>query len=430
MLGAGWPGRGLVVALLVAVAAADGSAASAQPGGWDPARIEQWVGSVETHVPGSLDAPLVAAAAWNSDDLRALWRDVHVLLTIVVAPRTTRFFVPPLAFETGPRSGDRAWFGLKKEQREVFDGLALRLRKRGLTPMAHRAAILHTDVLTRASDFAAPSEAGGPATRWFIGDGTGLSAAGQSLHWELARRVLSAVEPDPRRDPFVRDWYRATISMGQAVEYFDDAQMKQALTLFPDDAELLLLAGAEHEAFAAPLFQAFAASVGRSALRTGIESADTELGAASSYYRRALGARADFAEARLRLGRVLTLQARYPESVEHLRQALSSQLDAAQHYLALLFLGDALEGVGDLAAALDALEQAAALAPQSRAPYLSIARLSRDRGNLNRTRSGLDRAVADIEIDNVLEPLWAYLSLAGRRRATLLDELRARAAAE
>ena len=36
--------------------------------------------------------------------LRKLWRDIHVLLTLVVAPRTTRFSVPPLLFETGPRS--------------------------------------------------------------------------------------------------------------------------------------------------------------------------------------------------------------------------------------------------------------------------------------------------------------------------------------
>jgi hypothetical protein len=62
-----------------------------QGGGWDPTLLEQWVGALETHVPGSIDAPLAAAAGWDGADLSKLWADVHVLLRIVVAPRTTSF---------------------------------------------------------------------------------------------------------------------------------------------------------------------------------------------------------------------------------------------------------------------------------------------------------------------------------------------------
>ena len=426
----GWARRtplAIVVALLAFTCALE---AGAQGRGWDSTFIEQWVSALETHVPGTLDAPLAGTAAWDTDDLRKLWRDIHVLLTLVVAPRTTRFSVPPLLFETGPRSRDRVWFGLKKEEREVFEELATRVRRRGVTGVAHRAAILHTDILTRASSIAAPSDAAGPATRWFIGDGTGIGSTGQSLHWEIARRVLTAVEPDPRRDVFVRDWYRATVAMGQATEYFDAMQMKQALLLFPDDSELLLLAGAEREAFATPLFQAFAKSLDGSARLTGIESADAELNAASSFYRRAMAARPEFPEARVRLGRVLTMQAHYADAVGLLRQALSADLDASQKYLALLFLGDALEGAGDPAAALESLEQAAAIAPRSRAPYLGIARLSRERGDLKRTVSSLDRALAATAVEDVAEPMWVYRALPGLRRASLVDELRARVAAD
>jgi tetratricopeptide (TPR) repeat protein len=113
-----------------------------------------------------------------------------------------------------------------------------------------------------------------------------------------------------------------------------------------------------------------------------------------------------------------------------LRQALSAELDVSQRYLVLLFLGEALEGAGDQGAALESLEQAAAVAPRSRAPYLGIARLSRERGDQPRTISSLDRALADTAVNDVAEPLWAYRALAGLRRASLLDELRARVTAD
>jgi hypothetical protein len=400
-------------------------------GGWDPTLLQQWVAALETHVPGSIDAPLASAAGWSGDDLLHLWADVHVLLQIVVAPRTTRFDTPPLSFESGPRARNRPSVTFKKEEREELDALASRVRARGLNAVAHRAAVLHTDVVTEAGSIAAPSGAAlGPSTRWFIGDGTGLSAAGQSLHWELARSVLNFVQPDPRRDSFVRDWYRATVATAQAVEFFDNLHLARGLRLFPDDPELLLLAGAEREAMATPLFQAFARSVRRGALVAGIDSASAELAAAVSYYRRTLAADPDHVEARIRMGRVLGLRGRHADAVEELRRATAAPLDRAYQYLVLLFLGEGLEGVGDAAAALAAFEQAVALVPEARAPYLAIARLSRERGDRARTLSSLDRALAPMTLDDPIDPLWLYRGMAGRRRMSLLDDIRTRAGAD
>jgi hypothetical protein len=404
---------------------------AAQRGKWDPALLEQWVSAVEGHVPGSIDAPLAGAAAWDGPALARLWQDVHVLLTVVVAPRTTSFIIPPFSFESRLRSRTGNSISFRKDEREVLNALATRVRARGLTQTVHRAAVLHTDVMTTANGIAALSDAAaGPVTRWMIGDGTGQSMAGQSLHWELARSVLTYTQPDPRRDTFVRDWYRATVATAQAVEYFDALQIGHGLHLFPDDPELLVLAGAEREAMATPLFQAFARSISHTALFAGIRSEDDELAAAAGLYRRALTANPDLVEARVRLGRVLELQGRHPDAVEELRRALAGRIDAVHRYLALLFLGDALHGGGDAVAALDALEQAAAMAPAARAPYLAIARLSRERGNHQRTVSSLDRALADVNLDDVVEPLWIYRALVGRRLASLLDDVRARAGAD
>ena len=76
------PRLAFLVWLACAVAAAP--AAGAQRDGWDPALIEQWVSAIETHAPGSLDAPLAGATGWDSTALRKLWADIHVLLVITV----------------------------------------------------------------------------------------------------------------------------------------------------------------------------------------------------------------------------------------------------------------------------------------------------------------------------------------------------------
>jgi hypothetical protein len=91
-------------------------------------------------------------------------------------------------------SRDRQTVTFRKEEREVLAALAARVRKRGLNETAHRAAVLHSDVVTVATSIATPSGAeAGAQTRGVIGDGTGMRG-GQRLHWELARAVLTYVQ--------------------------------------------------------------------------------------------------------------------------------------------------------------------------------------------------------------------------------------------
>jgi tetratricopeptide (TPR) repeat protein len=325
------------------------------------------------------------------------------------------------------RGQQRVSVTIRREERALLDPLADRVRQRGLAAMLHRAAILHTDVVTQAADLAAQAGAtssSGPL-RWSIGDGTGRAAEGLNLHWELARMLLAAATPDPRRDPFVRDWYRATVAIGQAVEYFDVLQIGEGLRLFPDDPELLLLKGAEREAMASPLFQAFARSIGPS-LRSGIGSVGRELDAAADFYRRALAADPQLAEARIRLGRVLGLQGRAEEAVRELESALAADLDSQHRYFALLFLGAAREGLGQPADAVQAFEQAAR-AEGARVPHLAIARLAREHGDRAQTTASLERALAPLTRDAAIDPWWLYHSAQGRRRAPWLDDLRRRA---
>lgn len=407
------------------------SAAQRRQNGWDPALLEQWVTAVERHVPGEVDGSLAGAAGWSGDELRTLWVGTQVLLEVVVSPARSRFGIPRMAFdpERRLRGQERMSVSVPADDRELLDPLAERIRQRGLNAVLRRAALLHTDVVTQAADLAAQAgatSAWGPL-RWSIGDGTGLATEGQNLHWEMARMTMARVTPDPRRDSFVRDWYRATVATEQAAEYFDSLQLGEGLRLFPEDPELLLLKGAEREAMASPMFQAFARSVGNSRVMTGIASADRELGSATDFYRRAVQANPQLAPARVRLGHVLVLQNRCDEAVRELQTALAADLDPLHQYFALLFLGAAREGLGQTDGAVEAFEQAATRYEGARVPHLAIARIAREHGDRAGVTEGLERALAPVTQDAAIDPWWLYHSAQGRRGAAWLDDLRHRA---
>jgi len=421
----------LVCGAMMAAWGAQTQAAQREGTGWDSALLQAWVAAAERHVPGDVDGPLADVAAWSGEDLRRLWGDAHVLLDLVVSPRRTRFSIPPLSFEPPSRTRATEIRSFNRDERNVLDALAKRVRGLGLNAFLRRSAIVHTDVVTLGASIAARADvptAGGPL-RWYIGDGAGVGAEGQNMHWELARMVLFRVAPDPRHDTFVRDWYRATLATGQATEYFDALHLGHALRLFPDDPEMLLLAGAEHEAMATPLFQAFARSVQSRAVTAGISGVDGELSAAARYYGRALEQRSDFPEARVRLGRVLQLQGRHADSVRELRQALQAPLGPVYAYVATLFLGVALEGTGDVDGAIDAFRRAADQQPAARAPHLALARVARERGDRELMIASLERAMAPLDEDGDVDPWWLYRSIQGRRRTSGLDDVRRRARA-
>lgn len=391
--------------------------------------LQQWLTTVEEHRPGSLDAPLIAAAAWSGAEMDQLWIDTQALMQGALSPRKYRFSVRPQAAGAAARMQRTVPRSIEKEDREAFDALAERVLTRGINAVLHRAAILHTDVVVEAPDLAssAGSDSSRVGRRWSVGDGTGQGTFGLSLHLEAARMLLESVTPDPRRDTFVRDWYRAVVAREQAAEYFDSRQMNLGLRLFPDDPELLLLAGAEREAMSSPMFQAFARTLVFPRGLTGIQSDERELSLAAGFYQRALAAQPRFPEARLRLGRVLGRQGKYADSARELQIALDTDLDTTHAYYAWTFLGVAREGLGETDTALDAYRRAAALAAAPRAPLLAMARLARELGDRPLVTESLAAALVPTTLDDPIDPLWLYRAAPGRRRMPLLDDVRRRA---
>jgi tetratricopeptide (TPR) repeat protein len=417
----------LIVSMLSGSRTADAAVAQANDGGWQPGLLQQWLDAVEHHEPGQKDGAVEEAAAWSSGDLRKLWNDVQVLVAILEDPKKTRFRVLLPDAATPSRKNPPPVLTFRRDERAILDALARRVIAAGPNVVLRRAVLLHTDVITLAPDIAAAAAGPAPSNapvRMLVGDGNSRGVESVSQHWELARFAAGSITPDPRADSFVREWYRATVAYGQGAESFDAAQLRHGLSLFPRDPQLLFLAGCEREAFASPLFQAFARSVRSTFQQAPFGSTGNELEAAERFYRQALEVEPDFDDARVRLGRVVGLRGRHAEAAETLQRALDGRLDASMQYLAVLFLGVEREALGQLEAARDAFRRAAELTPAARVPYLSLARVARELGDMPAMEHSLNRALVPPSDEVEADPWWLYRGVQGRQAEEQLNRVR------
>lgn len=104
------------------------------------------------------------------------------------------------------------------------------------------------------------------------------------------------------------------------------------------------------------------------------------LSRAADLYRSALAIEPGFAEARLRLGRVLGIQHHTGEAIAHLERARLETKDPRLSYLASLFLGEIHEATRDSKAAATAYGEAIQSCPNALAARLALARLLQSAG--------------------------------------------------
>jgi tetratricopeptide (TPR) repeat protein len=289
-----------------------------------------------------------------------------------------------------------------------------------------RGATLHTTTaLTRPQQ--TDSLPGSAATRWEgmlrFDDGRQLGVDNRSNHWKFARRLLDMVMPKPSSDHAVLDWYRASSSallrdFQMHADHFD-----QALRLFPDDPLLLMFAGSLHEDLASARVQEFIRSaVVPPGVTLRVGSSKTELERAEALLRRSVKIDARAPDARVRLGRVLSLQTRYADALTELRQLDASAPQMLQYYAAL-FTGDAAEALGRRDDARAAYGPAAKLYPQAQAPRFALSQLALRDGDtpgavkvLENVLSMASKSAADND------PFWTYHTAAGRDTAALLTQ--------
>jgi tetratricopeptide (TPR) repeat protein len=275
--------------------------------------------------------------------------------------------------------------------------------------------------------------AGPRRVRLHIADGREIDISQIATHWELARMLLDYVTPPdgerpaPGRDQMVRDWYRATAAWMQSREDHDTVHLNRARSIFPNDPAILFLSGCQREAYASPAVQTAlqTLTIAPSGLTFDVESDGSELRHAESFFRRAIAAAPQVAEAHLRFGHVLLRLQRFADAAAELRLGLASTDEALLQYYGQLFLGAAEEALGNVDAARAAFTEAATLYPLAQSPGLALSGLARRRGD----RDGALRELRRVfemppEQSDRDDPWWTYYVAQARNADELLAEMR------
>jgi tetratricopeptide (TPR) repeat protein len=227
-----------------------------------------------------------------------------------------------------------------------------------------------------------------------------MSSAEHDDHQRWATRLLARLRGrTPPARPSPREFYLAFAAAELFFANPTPAQTlaEEGLRAAPGDADLLLLSGCAQETL----------SLARQQLGQRHE-ANESLRNAERRLREALAVDPGRAEARLRLGRVLSQQER-PNEAEPLLEPLAKGLtDDPTRYLALLFLGDLHERRGRPRKAIEAYQAALRVVPVAQAARVALAHALEAQGEPG--ASVLLLAVARTPSSSVRgpDPWWSY----------------------
>jgi tetratricopeptide (TPR) repeat protein len=347
-------------------------------------------------------------------------------------PRETIFYPVRLR---GASANRLVPIGYSAGQLETLREIARRAAARGDgNRLVKRAAVLHTDLALSAGRGGqpvprTPSESL-QRTTVFVEDGRQVALISAVDHWAVARRVLDAVrsrpdrdDPDPQRDQDVRLWYRATGALLIGNHLVDLPHFADAERMFPEDADILFLAGTVRDMASAPgVYQTLAQARGPRGSVMNLESQDKEMRNAESLLKRALAASPGHAEARLRLGRILARLDRLDAAARELRAAIQATSDPLLLYYGYQFLGSALDAQRDTAGARAAYERAAALAPDAQSPRLALSQLLARAGDRRGAMDVVRPSLASTTTEQA-DPFWAYYISPGRRASELMTQM-------
>ena len=430
-------------------------------------RLEQWLKLVAHHTPGEEDAALAEIAAWPNERLKELWLDTNVLVQLMrkIGGDETTFAVRPAEPKTSVRVGYskpqvlrlrvlacgaggllfdpvcmliKAGDQLDPELRQMAV-LARAAAARGdRNYLVRHGALLHSDVaILKPLAMAAPGAIGPPSggperMRMEINDGQEIDLRQSAVHWEIARMLLDLViprdgdRPAPGRDEMVRQWYRATASWMQLREDHDKLHLDRARQLFPSDPDILFLSACQRETYAGvPIQTAMRSAVLPAGVSLDVGSPRVELREAEGLFRRVLEIKPDYAEARLRYGRVMGALGKHAEAAGELRRAVGDLTDRQLLYYAELFLGGEEEALGNRDAARVAYEEAAGLFPMAQSPLLALSQLARRYGDRGGALRAIDRLFALPGEDRTEkdDPWWWYYVAQARDADDLLEAM-------
>lgn len=298
-----------------------------------------WYDWVIGHKPGALDEAVLSVSTWSLDELRA-------------------------AIDAMPRDGD-------------------------VTRTLSRALLLHTDIAIQYRTplgYALP-RVGRPVM--VLADGQTVGVSGRTVHWEVGRRLVSAIPDEEQRLALGRTWYRATSAVLQNWSEYTELEphLEAGLDLLEDDPVLLLYRGTLHQAYAGAGFQRFRAEAGEAGYSTNVDSAETELRRAETWFRRSLSIAPELTETRVRLADILGSRGDHEEALHEITQAAAASLSPFLEYYASLILGREQRIAGRADLAQRAFERAAAAVPRAQMPRVALSQMAAASGDLTAART-------------------------------------------
>jgi tetratricopeptide (TPR) repeat protein len=229
----------------------------------------------------------------------------------------------------------------------------------------------------------------------------------------LAQAYVDKLASLDRRAPFVATWRVLVLAIlhdGRSLLAADQFA-RRARDSSGDSPELLLALGAteemawwiHHEEDADP----------------GVKG---DLKDAERHYRQALIVAPALTEARLRLGRILTLRDE-AEGMKILAE-ISQSAETTYRYLAQLFEGDVLEKRGDIVEAERRYTTAITLLPTAQSAYMALAHLHHARGARNDAAQDVRSSAGARDVPDTADPWFWYARGTAWRGPGYVDELR------
>ena len=378
---------------------------------FDSPEVRDWLTAAAEHQPGVEDAALQRIAGWSGSKL---------LRTL----------------------------GNVREERSTDE----------LNALLERAAVLHGDVMLLREEANphwkdAPEFAGSSV---LAKDGQRIGSRSLDPHLFFARKVFMAMRPPRpshgqsrsvarsleeawteahRRNPRIHQWYRAVSTELAARHWLADLRPHladahrvldaNAATMFDTACFGETMASAQIQRAVAP--RPSPSKMNTIPLRAEFDGLLFDEGAnlsdAERYYRDALKLDPGYAEARVRLARVLSLKNRHADALALLGAPVESD-DPVVRYYGFLALGQAAEGAQKPDVAREAYERASQLFSRAQSPLIAQMRLARDRGD-DRAAAAIAATFASLGPDEHAraDPWWRYFDCHGRNRERELEAL-------
>jgi tetratricopeptide (TPR) repeat protein len=363
-------------------------------------KIKEWRYSACSHRPGEADASAITIGNWPEDDLD-LVVDYVVKLSAQSRDTVKRFL---------EKQTNRNALSLTEQEAKTGD----------LSRLLMQGTLLHTDIALQNLATGKAKNTKRKMGIYLDGNVTILSPPPD--HWEYACR-LQVIGARLQSKDTAKQWYVATIALLQSkrLVFYAGRNIQKALDQFPEDEQILFLAGALHETWASPLMQNSQMPLKAT---NNFGTSEKELKTARQFFEKAVAFNPKFVEARLHLGRVLGLLGKHQESVSELKTALAAIKDDQLLYYTLLSLGRELKMTGHFDEAANSFEQAAIIYPKAQSPLLALSRLAYSHNDFEKAQEYMQRIFA-LKYDNSTgnDPWWSYSISHVRDASSKIDAL-------